>query len=109
MNQLISYSISNTNMVSGVLTPGRLDWINCPNDASGNSPRALLIQSTDWVKVKIYSPKADWADKHDKLSADVQVNGILAVMCPINTSALWVQNVHSSSTVTYYITPLDGF
>lgn len=108
MNQLISYSIGNTNMVSGVLTPGGLNFIICPEDGAGNSPKALLIQCTDWLKISIYVPDS-WGDSHAELASTVHANGILSVMCPKNASALWVQNVYSSNTVNYYITPLDGF
>ncbi len=108
MGVLISYDIANTNMVSGTLTPGRLDWISCPQDSSGGSPEALIIQCTDWLKVHIYTPFVDWAATHDVLAGDVQVKGLTVIRCPVKTSALWIQNVHSSATVNYYITPLDG-
>ena len=101
MNEIISYTIANTNMVTGQIVPGQTINISCPLDATGNTPQALLFQSTDWLEVYVYSS--------GKQVGLIHVNGMLSVICPNNVTKILLENRHSTVPLIYYITPLDGF
>lgn len=98
-NEIISYSISNTNIVTGQVNPGQTVNISCPLDNSGATPKALLIQSTDWLEVYIYSSGTQVSLFH--------VNGIYSAVCPNDITKISLENRHSTVPLTYYITPLD--
>ncbi len=101
MNEIISYAIANTNMVTGQIAPGQAINITCPLDATGNTPQALLFQSTDWLEVYIYSG--------GRQVSLIHVNGVFSAVCPNNVTKISLENRHSTVPLIYYITPLDGF
>lgn len=98
-NEIVSYSISNTNIVTGQVAPGQTVNISCPLDSSGATPKTLLIQSSDWLEVYIYSSGTQVSLFH--------VHGIYSAICPNSISKISLGNRHSTVPLIYYITPLD--
>lgn len=100
MRKITSYSIANMNMASGSIPVGQTVNINCPLDATGRTPVALLFQSTDWLDVYVYSSGKQVSLFH--------VNGMMPVICPNDITKISIENRHGAAAAGYYATPLDS-